>query len=111
MPESTKRMRAVARDRTGKAISRYEAKLGKEANQKRLETDRKEMQKILLFFFENCPREIPEELKKVLENTMVRQGSRNKIGMINFIADEAGAIWPEWKTIAYEQFIGGKNEN
>lgn len=105
MRATTQAMRWVREDRINKMEESESLRKRMEDKKQRLQREYAEMRKVVVFFYDNCPCEISDELRQTIEKTLFNgKGSKNKLGVINFLNSLIFNQWPEWLSIAKEEF-------
>ena len=98
-------MRKIRNDRMDRAMSVDMERKREEDKKKRLNRDYEEMQRVLDFFYDNCPCELEENEKQLVEKQLFNgKGSRSKCGTIMFLMKIIGERWPEWEQVAKKEF-------
>lgn len=105
MKATTQGMRKVREDRLNKAGQDEAIRRRLKDKEERLQREYAEMRKVVDFFYDNCPCDISDELKQTVEKTLFDgRGTRNKIGIVNFLDRLIHKDWPEWLEIAKKKF-------
>lgn len=105
MRSITPRMRKVREDRLNEAGHDEAIRRRLKAKEERIQREYVEMRKVVDFFYDNCPCDISDEFKQTVENTLFDgRGTRNKIGIVNFLNGLIRDKWPEWLEIAKKKF-------
>ncbi len=105
MKATTQGMRKVREDRLSKLEQSEAIRKRLEDKERRLQRDYADMHKVVDFFYENCPCEISDEMRSTIERTLFNgKGSKNKIGIVNFLDGMIRKDWPEWLDLAKKKF-------
>lgn len=95
----------IRRDRMDRAMATDSERKKKEDKQNRLAREYPEMRRVVDFFFENCPCELNDDEKSIIEKELFGRGkSKSKLGVINFLDQIVGYRWPEWVSMAKNEF-------
>ncbi|MBR4110125.1 MAG: hypothetical protein IKK43_00295 [Clostridia bacterium] len=103
---ASKGMIQVRRDRLDRAMTTDSERKKREDKQNRLAREYPEMRRVVDFFFENCPCELSDDEKNIIEKELFgRQCSKSKLGVINFLGNIVGVNrWPDWVDVAKKEF-------